>query len=472
MQKLLQPPSYPLIVNRMCALAGILQKNDFVPESEALWREVLPIQRTLYGDHHPIVAAVLSNLARAQMDLGQHETAARGYREALGILAATVGEEHLEYAAVQMNLGGALRELGQLDEAEEITRTAVDSARRRLGSDHPRVAIHLAALAEVYERQGRIDDTVKTRREAIELERRTLGPDHPELADTLNSLAVFLRRNDRSVEAEPLFQETIAICRKANNRSDSRLTAYACEYVRLLRDADRNAEAEALAREALGAALELPGPPPRFVSQAAYYLATVLAETDRHAEALPYFEQALEAARRGWPGDDERIAGTLNRFGRSRLDADDPDRAEILLDESLGMIRRAAWPMNQDLARAWLDLGRVKMQKKQFAEALPLLDEFGRAVPQVCPPDSAFRGMAALLMGVCQLKLNDPGAAEMHFLQSLSESRAAGGDSSTVAQASMKRLVEIYEKSNRLELAEPMRALIPPKESSAATDSP
>ena len=78
----------------------------------------LPVQ--IYGDQHPEIALVVSNLSALQLKMGNVEEALRLSREALELLTYFHGPDHAMVASTQVTLGGALLQSGALHNAKAM----------------------------------------------------------------------------------------------------------------------------------------------------------------------------------------------------------------------------------------------------------------------------------------------------------------------------------------------------------------
>jgi serine/threonine-protein kinase len=170
---------------------------------------VLSIERDLYGDRHPYVAASLVNLGATQQEWGHWPEAERYYREALAIYRGWYGENHYETAATLNMVGRTLVQQERAAEARELLQQALAIRERIYGPVHPSVASTLNELGLLAQREGHLDDAEANFRRMIEIYRQVFDDKHYLIGLAYSNLAgVFTDRRDYR-EAERNFREAL-----------------------------------------------------------------------------------------------------------------------------------------------------------------------------------------------------------------------------------------------------------------------
>ncbi|MEO8451545.1 MAG: serine/threonine-protein kinase, partial [Gemmatimonadota bacterium] len=116
------------------------------PTSDSLNQQALTIYRQLYGERHPLVAAILINLGASQFDRGHYDVAERYDRQGLTIIEGFYGKDHFQTAYGLTMLGRALVAEKKYEEGVQVLERALGIRERVFGPDHPAVASTLNEL--------------------------------------------------------------------------------------------------------------------------------------------------------------------------------------------------------------------------------------------------------------------------------------------------------------------------------------
>ena len=159
------------LASSLSALAAAQYSAGHYDISKSLYTRLLDMHRTLYGEHHPLVADDLGNMASIQQDLGYYS------------------------------------------EAEQFDRQALDITEAYYGKDHPKTATELTMLGRSLEYQNKYDESEKYLQQALAIQEKVYGPVHPSIADTLNELGNDASMRDHLDEAQAQFQRVVDIYR-------------------------------------------------------------------------------------------------------------------------------------------------------------------------------------------------------------------------------------------------------------------
>jgi eukaryotic-like serine/threonine-protein kinase len=177
--------------------------------SDSLNRQVLAMQRQLYGERHPLVADTLINLGSIQFQLGHYTEAERYERQALDIVQSFYGKDHPETADAMTILGQSLTFEHRLDEASALLHQSLTILEHAYGPVHPRVAYALNELGNIALRQQKLDDAEADFSRVVEIYRSVYGDNHYLISVAQSNLGgVYAERKDY-VRAERLFREAL-----------------------------------------------------------------------------------------------------------------------------------------------------------------------------------------------------------------------------------------------------------------------
>ncbi len=118
-------------------LATVFMELQDYEKSRRLLERSVEIFSSFYGDAHPSVAAVLTQLGLALRKQGRNERAQIVLERAMLANQKVLGEDHPAVAETMRNLGIVLMELGRLKEAKEVLQRALKANIRILGTSHP-----------------------------------------------------------------------------------------------------------------------------------------------------------------------------------------------------------------------------------------------------------------------------------------------------------------------------------------------
>ncbi|MEP6572063.1 MAG: serine/threonine-protein kinase [Gemmatimonadota bacterium] len=177
--------------------------------SDSVNRQVLALDRRLYGARHPSVGEDLINLGAIQSEWGHFADAEAYYRQALDIIRAWYGPDHPETASTLTSLGRALVAEHRDGEAEEMLRQALSIEERVYGKVHPRVASTLNELGTIAQREGRLDEAEADFTRMAAIYKSVYSDRHYLIGIALSNLAgVYLARNQYP-RAEREFREVL-----------------------------------------------------------------------------------------------------------------------------------------------------------------------------------------------------------------------------------------------------------------------
>jgi serine/threonine protein kinase len=183
--------------------AHALKVSAYGTGDVATMEEVLAINREIYGDFHPVVAASLSDLALT-VEATDPARAESLLTEALAIDEALLGEEHQTTRIILNNLAAVKRDRGDFAGAVPLYRRALallqaHESEWRTGSGYITygLGVSLHGLGRHTEAEPHLRETVATLTDA-------LGEHHALVFRASTALARCLRTQDRLPEAERL----------------------------------------------------------------------------------------------------------------------------------------------------------------------------------------------------------------------------------------------------------------------------
>ena len=191
-----QPPQYVLnVVGALTGLAGLASDRGDHVRAEAYAREVMELQRRVWGMDSPMITDPMGMLADELYSQRRYTEAEALIREALAITERSVGADHRRAGLVRTALARTHAAMGRLSEAESDLRRAIEIGEKQTGPNDRWVGAASALLADVLTQEGRSQEAQPLWERAAEI----LRPLPPQLALDIRLAYVALADHYRAV---------------------------------------------------------------------------------------------------------------------------------------------------------------------------------------------------------------------------------------------------------------------------------
>lgn len=183
-------------------IAQTEQRAANFKEMRAIWTDLAPRMKTLYGEKSPCYANAVQSLGIANLSLGAHEEAEGQLRRSLEIHQAAFGAESYEAIISRFYLADSYNQRSQFSKAEPQAKAAATVLSRMLPEKYPEYVLALWQLAKSYRGQGKHADAIATSARAVGLiETFRRPPPNAIYADMLDDYAASLLKLNRAKEA-------------------------------------------------------------------------------------------------------------------------------------------------------------------------------------------------------------------------------------------------------------------------------
>jgi serine/threonine protein kinase/tetratricopeptide (TPR) repeat protein len=236
--------------------------------SDALNKQILAMDRKLYGERHPHVADDLINLGAIQFEGGHYAEAELYYRQGLGIIQAFYGKDHAETGSAFTMLGRALIPQKKLKEAEVMLGEALGIAERVYGKVHPRVASALNELGRIAQQQGDLKGAESYFSRMADIYREVYKGKHYYIGLALSNLGGAYVEDKQYERAERCFREALQIYGQTLSAGHQNVGIARARLGRALLRQRRFVEAEAESRAAYVILLKQTNPPAAWLNNA------------------------------------------------------------------------------------------------------------------------------------------------------------------------------------------------------------
>jgi serine/threonine protein kinase/tetratricopeptide (TPR) repeat protein len=322
-------------------IGNVYQELAVPDKAEAMYRRVLELNRSLWGEQHTNVADSLVNLANALRSQNKFVEAEATLRQALQMQEKLVGAENQQVANTLFYLAYVLYWQKKLDDAETLYRKSLAMSRKFAGNESPEVAESLHDLGFVRAAKGNLEEGEDLIREALRMKRGPTQGDDVDISITLQDLGQILRRQGKLSQAEAAQREALAIRRRL--LGDHVDTFLVLEHLaKVLAEEDQLPEAESLLREAQAMRMRLYGDTHCELVGSLLKLWDVLDKQGRLTE--PVASQALVIARKLATNNPTLLDLNLAEAGRVLREQKKYADSETLLREAVVLALRSPDP--------------------------------------------------------------------------------------------------------------------------------
>ena len=183
-------------------LASIEADNGKPEEARARLRNVLALQRRLFGDDSEDVLASMSALADVDLDTNHLDEAQPLFEELLDRRIERYGEEHSKTFAATNGLAIVALEQKRYADAEKLLAPQLPTIERVFGADHPLTLRLVSNLGGAIRQQGRNEDARPYYERAAALSRALYGEQNPNTIVADSNLSLLLRDSGDLAAAE------------------------------------------------------------------------------------------------------------------------------------------------------------------------------------------------------------------------------------------------------------------------------
>ena len=198
----------PTYINALARL--YYQVGDYETAGRGFERAV-ELRTRLMGPDHTDTAISVTQLARVREAEGRYVEAVELHRRALGVFEATLGPGHPDTGVNLNDLGCALHTVGELAEAKYLLERALAISLEFDGVDDPNTAIILGNLGGVLESQGALEQAKKTYEKSLAILEAAPNADYASYRWALGNLASVVAMVGQAAQARELCEQALAM---------------------------------------------------------------------------------------------------------------------------------------------------------------------------------------------------------------------------------------------------------------------
>jgi serine/threonine-protein kinase len=304
-------------------------------------------------------------LDSAELATKQHD-AVRAVRDGEdGLRLARSGDDdEIDYAL--STIGNVRLSANDLGGAAQTYQELLALRERRYGARHVKVATTHAALSRVLRRLGDLDAAEREIRTALDIDAGTLPKDDWRHANHLNALTMVLRTKRDFPAALEAATESLRINR----------IAFGDEHPEVANDLSN--------------------------------IGTIELRMENYANAVTPLREALDLAVTRYGADRSETAGWRADYGFALAHAGDWSAGEAELRHAIDTLEHAQKTKPDEIASTYEKLARVKLDRGEANEALPLIDRIDATLGGMPTPEAYWIGRNTLLRGAALVALHDP----------------------------------------------------------------
>jgi serine/threonine protein kinase/tetratricopeptide (TPR) repeat protein len=300
-------------------------------------------------------------------------------------------------------------------------------------------------MGTVYMNLGLYPQAAPLAERALEVRRQELAPDDPLIAESMNSLGALRYTMGNLAEAEKLFRGALDIRRKKLGEENYEVSTSLNDLAMTLNSLGRYDEAEPLYRQALAIRQKLFGKEHPDIAQSLNNLGMFLYRRAKYTEAEQLFRQALEMNRRLLGEVHPEIASYLNNLGMVLRDSGQMAEAETTFRQSVDLHHKLYGPDHPNYGNAVVNLAALLMRMGKFEEAERYYLEVIALYNKIYTENNFNTATVRSLLAECLTKTKKFPQAEKLLLNSLAIIKGQFGQDHPRTQATVRRLVALYE---------------------------
>ncbi len=412
-------------------------------------------------ENQPELRATMKRvLGEVYYSLGNEAEAQKLLEEALDGFSRTTGPDHSEAVTARLRLGQIAQNAGDY----EASRTAYDEAMAarvaEYGPVHEQVYEVLAAQAFLEETVGEFEAAEAKYQEALAMAEQLYPGDDILHAKAIYDLAGFYRTVDQPEQAEPMLREVIAMTDRMYDGRHPQAAKAMRQLAGLLRNGSRFEEAEPLYEEVIALQTELLGPEHYEVAVTWNSYSQLFMKTDRQDEALAANEHFVGIIERNY-GMHPSLGPAYNNRAFMLSEAGRYEEALENFEKSLEMQDAVGLPprhFNRSFPTA--GIAQVYQFQNRHAEAVPIFRDMLEIRREFIEEDHRLITELKSDLGGSLLELGELAEAEALLVEAHEKFSAREPDNAPRVIEVRRRLVKLYETTDRPELAAEMQALV------------
>ena len=364
---------HPIVAAIYNNIGNVYRERGNCPLALEWLQKALAVQEKVLGMEHPDTASSYNNIGGVCHTQGDYSQALMWYQKALAIVEKVLGVEHPDTAASYNNIGNVYRVKGDYSQALVWHQKALAVKEKVLGVKHRDTAMSYNNIGNVFRAQGDYPQALVQHQKALAIRQKILGEEHPDTAASHNNIGNVYHAQGNDVLAQACYQQALAVRQKILGEEHPD-TAASCNNIgETCRVPD---EALAWHQQALAVRQKIQGEehPDTAIS---YYNIGVCYQKqgkDNYPQALTYYLKALTIQEKKMLGmESPDIANTYSNIGVICHERGDYLQALQWYGKALTIQQKVFGLEDSKTAVSYNNIGNVYRAKGDYSQALDLL---------------------------------------------------------------------------------------------------
>jgi tetratricopeptide (TPR) repeat protein/CHAT domain-containing protein len=466
--------------NRLWREANRLRDEGKVGEAIPAARQMLAIERQLFGNANAGVVQSLDWLAQSHVMRDEFEAARTARQEASAICTKLYGDKDWRTADARQALQDVeLRsrltpdERRRLADADEVishfqalipkgeagialAERAVETRRKILGESHPDTAAGLHNLAVLYVIRGKYAKAEPLYRQALEIRKKVRGEKHRDTAATLNNLGWMYTLMHEYSKADPLLRQALDIRTKVLGPTDPSTVQSLNNLVGLYKSTKDYPKAEALLLGALADCKKAQGEAHPDYAVSLTRLGAFYFDTRAYAKGEPLYRRALEIKRKVLGENHLDTAECLTNLASLYRALGDYAKTEPLFRQALKIDKKNLGETHPRYATDLNNLAMLYWSLGEYAKAEPLYRQALEIRKKVLGENHADTATSLNNLAELYRSMGDYTRAEPLYRQALKIHKKALGETHPRYATNLSNLAILYSSLGEYAKAEPL----------------
>jgi CHAT domain-containing protein len=468
--------------DRLEVKARQLQAAGKKIEAIAVVREMITLERKLFGDIHEELAGSFDWMATLYRELDDFSNSQMAWSEVIRIRSELLGKDHWKVADARLALEDVKllarlnpRQRRRLREADNLQRQALNLYRqgkyqkalqptarlleirkRILGEEHLSYATSLDGLAGLYHRMGEYSRAEPLLLQAREIRKKVMGEAPYYYAQSLNNLALLYDSMGKYTKAEPLYLQARQIRREVLGEEHPDYAQSLHNLALLYENMGEYTKAEPLclqARDILKKALGEENP---YYAKILNNLAALYASMGEYTKAEPLFLQTRKIYKKLVGEEHPHYARSLGGLANLYANMGEYSKAEPLCLQAREIRKRVLGEEHPEYARSLDSLANLYESMGEYSKAEPLCLQAREIRKKVVGEEHPDYAKSLHNLALLYESMGAYARAEQLFLQTREIWEKVLGEEHPSYATSLNNLANLYGKMGEYTKAEPL----------------
>ena len=341
-------------------------------KSKAFYEEALVIQKNIFGEEHPSVAASYGNLGSVYNSIGEYNQAKELYEKALMIDKKIFGEEHAHVATSYSDLGSVHHSIGEYNQAKELHVKALMIWKKIFGEEHAHVATSYANLGNMYNSIGKYNQAKELHAKALMIDKKIFDEEHAHVAKGYGNLGSVCYSIGEYDQAKELHKKALMIWRKIFGEEHVHVATSYGKLGSVYYSTGEYNQAKELHEKALMIRKKIFGEENAYVATSYCNLGDVYNSIGEYSQAKELCEKARMIQIKIFGEEHAHVATSYSNLGSVYYSIGEHNQAKVFYEKSLMIRKKIFGEEHASVATSYSKLGSVYSNIGEYDKAKEL----------------------------------------------------------------------------------------------------